>query len=122
MMMKLAASGIPYAALKEPLVLVRKNSQHMQMTRELEAVQKGRLNKLQLTLDWLGENGITKFKHLTSQAYKNNQTWAMFELANHQGLSGLPLLLKAILTNPLYAIRKFIYLAPQAIQKRIDRS
>lgn len=122
MLLKIAAHGIWFDMVSEPLVHFRKGDGHNQMTGRLDKVNRGRVCRNQMIRKWLKNEGITKFEHLHKNAEINTESRFLLESAIGNNIFSIVFIVaKAILKNPLFVIYKLFYMIPQSFLKLLRK-
>jgi hypothetical protein len=89
--------GTPFAQLKEPLALVRRDDTYNSMSYDRERLFAARRQSLLLLRSWLADQGITRYNHLHKIALSNQ---LVKEAQYFQGFRGLVRGVLAIAHSP----------------------
>ncbi len=114
---QIAAVGTPFAQLKDPLALVRRDETYDSMSYDRERLFAARRQSLLLLRSWLADQGITGYDHLHKIALSNQ---LVKEAQYFQGFRGLARGVMAIAHCP-FNRRAHSYLKNQLFTMRFKR-
>lgn len=122
MLLKIAAHGVWFDIVSEPLVHFRKGDGHNQMTGRPDKVNSGRVYRNQMMRHWLEHERITKFGHLHKKAGINAESRFLLESAIGNNIFAIIFIVaKAILNNPLFVLYKLFFMIPQSTLKLLRK-